>query len=319
LARCCNVPMSRCTSRSASTSGSCTTAPTTTTTTLQPSGSWPSSARPSLRISWCCNYQPKADLRERKVTAVEALVRWNHPTRGLLYPDAFLPAAEQTELVDPLTRWVLRTATAALPSVDPTGQLAIAVNISARNLIRADFADDVLNVLRETGTDPRRVILEITETALVLDPARAARTLGRLHDVGVRISIDDFGAGQTSLGYLGMLPITELKIDKAFVLSMLNDERNAAIVRSVIELGHNLGVTVTAEGVETAEALDYLAACDCDTVQGFLLARPTDIDAVRRQISQVRNALCDHQTGVDDFSSTSAPPQHVGGLVHEDR
>ncbi|MCW2525083.1 MAG: diguanylate cyclase/phosphodiesterase, partial [Frankiales bacterium] len=220
------------------------------------------------------HYQPKADLEDGTVTAVEALVRWQHPIRGLLYPDSFVPAAEQTELIDELTRWVLRKATSTLGELDPSGTLAIAVNISARSLGRADFAQDVLQILHETGTDPRRVMLEITETALMADPARAAGTLHQLHQAGLRLSIDDFGAGQTSLGYLATLPITELKIDKAFVLAMHGDERNAAIVRSVIELGHSLGFTVTAEGVETVEALEQLSSYQCDTVQGYLLSRP---------------------------------------------
>ena len=230
------------------------------------------------------HYQPKADLHSEQVTALEALVRWRHPERGLLYPDAFLPAVEQTELVDPLTRWVLRTATRDLHKLDPTGRMVMAVNISARSLSHVEFADDVLQVLAETQTPPQRVILEITETALLTDPQRAAMCLSRLHGAGVRISIDDFGAGQTSLGYLASLPITELKIDKAFVLSMTSDARNAAIVRSVIELGHSLGFTVTAEGVETQQALEYLAAASCDTVQGFLLARPAAAAELRAAI-----------------------------------
>ena len=230
------------------------------------------------------HYQPKAELRAMAVTAVEALVRWQHPTRGLLYPDAFLPAAEQTELVEPLTKWVLRSALLALPELDASGQLAVAVNISARSLTRTDFATDILAALDETATAPERLILEITETALLADPQRAARNLDALHRIGVRISIDDFGAGQTSLGYLATLPISELKIDKAFVLAMTSDERNAAIVRSVIELGHSLGFMVTAEGVETQQALDDLGAADCDLVQGFLLARPMDAATLRTRL-----------------------------------
>ena len=149
------------------------------------------------------HYQPKGDVHGAKVIAVEALVRWQHPTRGLLYPDAFLPAAEQTELIEDLTRWVLRSASLALPQLDPTGQLAVAVNISARSLGRADFAADVLSALAEAGTDPARVILEITETALMADPARASRTLVELARAGLRISIDDFGAGSHQPGLPG--------------------------------------------------------------------------------------------------------------------
>jgi EAL domain-containing protein (putative c-di-GMP-specific phosphodiesterase class I) len=216
---------------------------------------------------------------------MEALVRWHHPTHGLLYPDAFLPAAEQTELIEPLTWWVLRRATLALPVIDPTGSVSIAVNISAGSLIRPGFADEVLAVLASTRTDPGRVILEMTETALLVDPPQAVRTLNRLHDAGVRISIDDFGAGQTSLRYLAMLPINELKIDKSFVTSMLTDRRNAAIVRSVIDLGHSLGFTVTAEGVEDVETLRRLTVFDCDTVQGYLYARPAGLVEVRRWLA----------------------------------
>jgi diguanylate cyclase (GGDEF)-like protein len=237
------------------------------------------------------HYQPKGDLGGAKVIAVEALVRWQHPSRGLLYPDAFLPAAEQTELIEDLTRWVLRRASLDLPQLDPSGQLAVAVNVSARSLGRPDFAADVLAALAEAGTDPARVILEITETALMADPVRASRTLLDLTRAGLRISIDDFGAGHTSLGYLATLPITELKIDKAFVLSMLNDDRNTAIVRSVIELGHGLGFTVTAEGVETVEMLRQLTALRCDTVQGYLLARPAPAGDLPDRLAEALGAL----------------------------
>jgi diguanylate cyclase len=227
------------------------------------------------------HFQPKADVRSGRFTAVEALVRWQHPTRGLLYPGAFLAAAEQTELVEPLTDWVLRTALRTLPELDPTGELSVAVNISARSLTRAGFTEDVLAAVADSGIEPNRVILEVTETALLSDPPRAQATLTSLHDAGLHISIDDFGAGQTSLGYLAQLPVSELKIDRGFVLAMCSDARNAAIVRSVIELGHSLGFTVTAEGVETPDVLAGLVAAQCDLIQGFLLARPVDADHAR--------------------------------------
>ena len=226
------------------------------------------------------HFQPKADVRSGRVIAVEALVRWQHPTRGLLYPGAFLPAAEQTELVEPLTAWVLDTALRTLPSLDPDNELGVAINISARSLAKATFADEVLAAVAASDVVPERVILEVTETALLSDPPRAAATLTALSHAGVRISIDDFGAGQTSLGYLAQLPVSELKIDKAFVLAMAGDVRNAAIVRSVIELGHSLGFTVTAEGVETPDVLANLVAADCDLIQGFLLGRPVDAASV---------------------------------------
>ena len=231
------------------------------------------------------HYQPKTDLALGRITAVEALVRWQHPVLGLLYPDAFLFAAEQTELVEPLTRWVLDNALRALPRIDPSGELSMAVNVSARSLGRLDFADDVLEALIRTRTPAHRLLVEITETALLVDPERAAQSLGRLAAAGVRVSIDDFGAGQTSLGYLAALPVHELKIDRAFVMAMDSDPRNAAIVRSVIELGHNLGFAVTAEGVETAEVLADLHAAECDSVQGYYLARPADESTTRLRLA----------------------------------
>jgi diguanylate cyclase (GGDEF)-like protein len=236
------------------------------------------------------HYQPKTDLALGRVTALEALVRWQHPVLGLLYPDAFLFAAEQTELVEPLTRWVLDNALRALPRMDPTGDLSMAVNISARSLSRPEFADDILEALIRTRTPASRLLVEITETALLVDPARAADSLGRLAAAGVRVSIDDFGAGQTSLGYLAALPVHELKIDRAFVMAMDSDPRNAAIVRSVIDLAHNLGFSVTAEGVETAEVLADLHAADCDSVQGYFLARPADENATRLRLGAARLA-----------------------------
>jgi diguanylate cyclase (GGDEF)-like protein len=221
------------------------------------------------------HYQPKASVASGDVVAVEALVRWNHPDRGLLYPDAFLPIAEQTGIIDSLTRWVLANALAQLvewgPEVDG---LAVAINVSARNLARADFADTVLAAVTASGVPADRLLLEITETALVTDPEQAGRSLRRLASAGIRISLDDFGCGQTSLGYLSTLPLHEVKIDKSFVLDMMSDRSHAAIVRSVIDLAHNLGFEVVAEGVETDEILDALATLGCDIAQGYLLARP---------------------------------------------
>jgi EAL domain-containing protein (putative c-di-GMP-specific phosphodiesterase class I) len=237
------------------------------------------------------HYQPKARVEDGRVLAVEALVRWQHPERGLLYPGDFLLGVEQTELIEPLTRWVLGRALQELPGLDPSGELAVAVNVSARNLTRSEFAGEALAILAESGVQPRRLVLEVTETALLTDPARAADTLHRLADAGVRISIDDFGAGQTSLSYLAALPVAEVKIDKAFVLTMTTDARHAAIVRSVIELGHALGYTVTAEGVETPDTLEQLAAADCDTAQGFLLGRPVPSNELPALLTSVSRSL----------------------------
>jgi EAL domain-containing protein (putative c-di-GMP-specific phosphodiesterase class I) len=205
----------------------------------------------------------------------------------LLFPDAFIPAVEQTELIEPLTYWVLERAVRELADVDPEGRLHVAVNVSARSLSRPDFADKVLDLLRRCAVPTERVVLEMTETALLLDPSRAAEALQRLADAGVRISIDDFGAGQTSLGYLATLPVDEVKIDKSFVLDMATNPRNAAIVRSVVELAHSLGFTVTAEGVETADSLTDLRAMRCDAAQGYLLSRPVPLAQLPLRLAEI--------------------------------
>jgi diguanylate cyclase (GGDEF)-like protein len=225
------------------------------------------------------HYQPKAALRTGRVCAVEALVRWQHPERGLVPPDAFLPVAEQTGLIEPLTRWVLRTA---LDEVRGWGEefdaLTMSVNVSARNLGRPDFADTVLGALERAQVPAHRLVIEITETALLADPETAADVLTQISAAGVRVSIDDFGRGQTSLGYLSTLPLHELKIDKSFVADLPDNAGHAAIVRSIVELGHNLGLHVVAEGVESEEIVGVLHAVDCDVAQGYLLARPMPPD-----------------------------------------
>ena len=220
------------------------------------------------------HYQPKVRLSDGTVEAVEALVRWAHPVHGLLPPGRFLPLAEQTDLIEPLTDWVLRTALADMATAGLPAGLGVAVNVSARNLSRADFAARVLDVLDASGVAPDRLILEITETALLDDPRGAAGLLATLADRGVRISIDDFGQGHTSLGYLSALPIHELKIDRAFVSDMLTNAGHAAIVRSIVDLGHNLSLRVVGEGVETADTMACLRRIGCDVAQGYLIATP---------------------------------------------
>ncbi|HEY0536574.1 MAG TPA: bifunctional diguanylate cyclase/phosphodiesterase [Actinoplanes sp.] len=224
-------------------------------------------------------YQPKAELRTGRVCAVEALIRWRHPVRGMVAPDAFLPVAEQTGLIDALTRWVLATALAQVVAWGPGFDgLSMSVNVSARNLARLDFADTVLAALATAGVPASRLVVEITETALMTDPEVAGDVLARLSTAGVRISVDDFGQGQTSLGYLSTLPLHELKIDKSFVCDLPDNLGHAAIVRSVVDLGHNLGLQVVAEGVETQEIVALLTATGCDVAQGYLLARPMPAD-----------------------------------------
>lgn len=227
------------------------------------------------------HYQPQVSTATDRITALEALVRWEHPEHGLLAPDRFLPLAEQTDLIDTLTRWVLDTALCRIRDLRERGfDLAVAVNVSARSIVRRDFAGEVIQALRRHDVAPERLIVEVTETALLIDPARAAEVLAELAAAGVTVSLDDFGQGQTSLGYLSHLPVQELKIDRSFVTDMHENPAHAAIVRSIVDLGHNLSMRVVAEGIETEAVLATLREYACDVAQGFLLARPMPADSL---------------------------------------
>jgi diguanylate cyclase (GGDEF)-like protein len=227
-------------------------------------------------------YQPKARMRDDRFDSVEALVRWQHPTRGLLPPGEFLALAEPTELIEKLTDWVLARALADIRDLHSLEPLDVAVNVSARSLARPDFPDRVIAAVQDAGIEPTRLTIEITETALLVDPARAALALSHLDAFGVNISLDDFGTGQTSLAYLSTLPVDELKVDRSFVAGFLDDPTHRAIVRSIIDLGHNLGLRVVAEGIETVNILDALREADCDIAQGYYLARPMPIGDLPR-------------------------------------
>jgi diguanylate cyclase (GGDEF)-like protein len=221
------------------------------------------------------HYQPQISVTSGEVEAVEALVRWNHPVQGLIYPDRFIMLAEKTDIIDRLTDWVLRRAlfeTQRFLTNKPS--LRVSVNISARNLSKAGFASRVTDALAASELSPDRLIVEVTETALMADPERAAYSLAELSATGVQLSIDDFGVGQTSLSYLSSLPITELKIDRMFITDMNQNFGHAAIVRAIIDLAHNLGFRVVGEGVEDESAFEQLTLGNCDVAQGFLFARP---------------------------------------------
>lgn len=237
------------------------------------------------------HFQPKLGISSGEVKGVEALVRWDHPAQGTVYPDEFVPLAEHTGLIGPLTRFVLRAAlTQARAWVEQGLPLQVAVNLSARSLLDERLPRDVLDLLLEHDVPAALLKLEVTESAIMADPERAARLLGRLADLGVEISIDDFGVGYTSLGQLKTLPITELKIDKSFVLTMNQDSSDALIVQSVIDLGHNLGLTIVAEGVEHEGALEQLAAYGCDNAQGYHFCRPIPGEAMDMWLAEYRGA-----------------------------
>jgi len=226
------------------------------------------------------HFQPKVSLSTGAVCGAEALVRWQHPERGLLAPGEFIPMAENTGLIGPLTRHVLDLALAQARRWADQGQpLQVAVNLSARNLLDDHLDRTVADLLAEHGVPPHLLKLEVTESAIMIDPIRAGDVLHRLAGQGINISIDDFGAGYTSLGQLKTLPVTELKIDLSFVATMDTDTSNDLIVRSVIELGHNLGLTAVAEGVESAAILGALIGSSCDVVQGYHLSHPLPVGA----------------------------------------
>lgn len=224
-------------------------------------------------------YQPEISLDTGCVTGVEALLRWEHPERGLLEPASFIPMAEETGLIVPIGEWVLREACRQgerWRRLAPNGdRLQIAVNLSPRQLAQPDLADVVRDVLDETLTDPDTLCLEITESAVMEDPEFALATLRMLKDIGVRIAIDDFGKGFSSLSHLKqLLPVSELKIDRSFVGGLVVDKCDSAIVAAVMVMATSLGLVAVAEGVETAEQLDELRALGFDMTQGYYFARP---------------------------------------------
>jgi diguanylate cyclase (GGDEF)-like protein len=221
------------------------------------------------------HYQPQVELRAGSVVGVEALLRWQHPERGLLAPGEFLPLAENTGLMHPLTAWVLRTAVAQAAAWRAAGRtLRVAVNVSPRSLLDGDLPRVVLAVLAEAGLPPDLLEIEITETAIMTDPKRAATVLGHLGAMGLKVSIDDFGAGYTSLSYLKTLPVKALKIDRSLVTGLIDHVEDEVVTEAVIGLGHRLGLLVLAEGVETEAAYRRLRQLSCDEVQGYLLTRP---------------------------------------------
>ncbi len=219
--------------------------------------------------------QPKINLRTGTVIGAEALVRWEHPERGLVPPMRFIPFAEQTGFIRVLTAWVLEQSARTCNQLAAEGlPLKLSVNLSTRDLMDQDLPRKLGQILQSQQVDPSALVLEITESAIMDDPQRALQTLNSLHAMGLRLSIDDFGTGYSSLAYLKRLPVDELKIDKSFVMNMESDLQDAKIVRSTVDLAHNLGLTVVAEGVENAKSWKLLAGLSCDEAQGYFIARP---------------------------------------------
>ena len=225
------------------------------------------------------HYQPKATLVDGTVRGVEALVRWQHPERGLVPPDVFIPVAEHTGLIRPLTLFVVEEALQQCRRWREQGfELTVAVNVAMRNILDEEFPDELERMLEKYGLPSSVLELELTETSVLADPPRAKEILQRLRDTGVSLAVDDFGTGYASLAYLSELPVDEIKIDRSFVMAMDREEQHARIVRSTIDLGRNLALSVVAEGVETGAVWSKLTELGCDSAQGYFLARPLPAD-----------------------------------------
>ncbi len=242
-------------------------------------------------------FQPKVTFGDSSVLAVEALLRWQHPSRGLIPPDEFIPFAERTGAIRLITRWLIAKAMIQARSwVDQGLVIKLSLNISARDLLDSDFSSYIDKRLREHGVEASMICMEITESALMEDPIKARRTVEELHQLGLSISIDDYGTGYSSLAYVKNLPVNELKIDREFIKNMINNKEDVAIVRSTIELGHNLGLKVVAEGIEREEEMQMLKDFGCDEAQGYLISKALSAADMDAWISENRKLPTDFCT-----------------------
>jgi EAL domain-containing protein (putative c-di-GMP-specific phosphodiesterase class I)/GGDEF domain-containing protein len=251
-------------------------------------------------------FQPKVQLSTGPITGVEVLLRWQHPEHGIIVPDQFIPVAERTGLIIPLTLWVLQQSLLQCKRWNKMGlDIGIAVNLTMWNLEAQELPDQIEALLRDTGVSPKNLELEITETSIMSDPQRVIRTLNQIRQLGVRFAIDDFGTGYSSFAYLTKLPVSCIKIDKSFVQNIEGDRDSSVIVKSIIDLGHNLGLKVVAEGVETATAKKMLTAFQCDDGQGYYFCRPIPADAMTKFLlksSETANPMLVAQATADNPS-----------------
>ena len=223
------------------------------------------------------HYQPIVDLATGHCVGVEALCRWHHPTRGLVMPATFIPLAEENGFIRQIGLWTLQEALSVLGSPSGAAMPIMSVNLSMRNLRGTDLAAKLAEMIERAGVPAARLKIEITETAMMADAEHTFEVLGELQRMGIRLSIDDFGTGYSSLAYLQRLPVDDIKVDRSFVLNMLKNSSDEAIVRSTIELAHNLGLRAIAEGVEDQGTLDRLRALGCDLAQGFYMGLPMSL------------------------------------------
>ncbi|HYV10860.1 MAG TPA: EAL domain-containing protein [Pyrinomonadaceae bacterium] len=270
-----------------------------------------SNIRPGLdRSEFFVQYQPQVDIRGFQVVGMEALVRWQHPSLGLLYPGEFVTIAEETGLIIALGDFVMRAACAQNKNWQDKGlqQMRMSVNFSARQFQQPTFIADVSHILKETNLDPRWLELELTESSIMKDPDEAIEKLHELKLMGISVAIDDFGTGYSSLNYLKRFPIDTLKIDKTFVSDVCKDPHDTAIVRAIINLGHALDLTVVAEGVETKEQLQYLSALECDVVQGFLFSKALSAKAFEELLMEQRRVTSGNVSPTVPLSVNSLVP-----------
>ena len=228
-------------------------------------------------------YQPKVDMSSEHITGVEALVRWQHPEKGMIRPDLFIPMAEETGIIHPFTAWLIEEVSQQIRQWQNRGiDLVVAINLAPRNLLEADLPGRLERAIMSQGIHPEHFMMEITERGFIADPQRAMATLNRIHEIGMPISIDDFGTGYSSLAYLKDMPIDELKIDQSFISTMNEDAGTLTIVQTIIQMAHFLGLEVTAEGVESAEEWRRLELMGCDRAQGYYMGKPMPVEELER-------------------------------------
>ncbi|MBV9191907.1 MAG: EAL domain-containing protein, partial [Betaproteobacteria bacterium] len=243
------------------------------------------------REEFALYYQPKFDLQRSRPCAAEALLRWNHPERGLVSPTEFIPVLEETGLIVAAGEWVLKRACHDLRAMQARGikPLPIAVNLSARQFRQQDLATRIKRIAADAGVAPSLLELEITESHLMQDPQHAIAVMRELSSAGMRVAIDDFGTGYSSLAYLTRFPLTSLKIDRSFVAGVLKQNGDAAVVRAILDMAHTLGFTVIAEGVETEAQAEFLRKLRCEQAQGYLFARPMPVTDFMALVAGAQN------------------------------
>ena len=231
--------------------------------------------RATVKEQLFIEYQPVIDISNGKVISAEALIRWQHPDRGVVYPDEIIPVAEQTGLINPITYWIIDNAAKYNKNLKLIGvDIKIAINLSVYNLQDHMFVEKTLDIFNKNQISASSFIMEVTESVMMTNPQQSIQVLNRLHQLGIEIAVDDFGTGYSSLSYLKLLPLSKLKIDKSFIMDMIKDENDAMIVRSTIDLAHNLGMQVIAEGIEEKEILDMLSNLGCKLGQGYFFSQP---------------------------------------------